>query len=335
MNRRVSVIIPVYNKRIYLQDCLRSLMRQTWQDTEIIAVNDGSTDGSPEALEALAAEDGRIRLFRIAHGGPSAARNAGMEKATGAYVTFADADDYAEPGYIEHLIQGIGDADLCLAGKKIWEQREDRWEETRCCRGAFSREEFLERIASLRELLGGIGWKLYRKAFLEDHRITFPEGIDRGEDNLFTARALLHLQKIACTDTSEYVVRKHDLNSLTHQPMRTETAEKVLEAYGQLEREAKHPALIAAMKRRQTECLGQIGRILCCRELPMGRRKQLFFEAAEKHHLLPCRGIGGPGSKNAVITRFSLRTRTFLPFYLLTTLWLRHKGEMKKLYMPR
>jgi len=94
--------------------------------------DDGSTDDSWDILSKT--ED--IRLFQIPHSGPSAARNKGLAEAAGEFVTFVDADDFVEPGYIEHLVMGIRDADLCLSGYKTWFQREDRWVEKRRPQGS-------------------------------------------------------------------------------------------------------------------------------------------------------------------------------------------------------
>lgn len=94
--------------------------------------DDGSTDDSWDILRKTE----NIHLFQIPHSGPSAARNKGLEEAAGEFVTFVDADVFVEPGYIEHLVMGIRDADLCLSGYKTWFQREDRWVEKRRPQGS-------------------------------------------------------------------------------------------------------------------------------------------------------------------------------------------------------
>lgn len=89
-----SIIIPVYNAERSVQMCLRSILDQTFRDFEIVAVDDSSTDDSLPVLKTYSAMDPRIRVLSIPHGGPGAARNAGLAQATGEYVLFADADDY-------------------------------------------------------------------------------------------------------------------------------------------------------------------------------------------------------------------------------------------------
>ena len=93
----ISVIVPVYNSITTLERCVRSLCAQTFEDLEIILVDDGSTDGPGALCSALSREDARIRVIRKENGGVSSARNAGIEAAKGEYLMFADSDDYASP----------------------------------------------------------------------------------------------------------------------------------------------------------------------------------------------------------------------------------------------
>ena len=98
---KVSVIIPVYNVEKYLGECLDSVLRQTLEDIEIICVDDGSTDGSAKMLAEYAAKDPRIRIITQANAGLSAARNVGMDAATGKYIYFLDSDDYIKDDAME------------------------------------------------------------------------------------------------------------------------------------------------------------------------------------------------------------------------------------------
>ena len=91
---KVSVIVPVYNNEKYVETCIRSICQQTYQNLEILVINDGSTDGSRQILERMAEKDKRIRLIHQENAGVSAARNKGIELADGEYLTFVDGDDY-------------------------------------------------------------------------------------------------------------------------------------------------------------------------------------------------------------------------------------------------
>ena len=106
---RVSIIVPVYNTEAYLPACVESLLRQTHADLELIFVDDGSTDGSAALLDAYAEKDPRVRVIHQKNGGVSAARNAGIDAATGAYIGFVDSDDSVESNYVEALLGAFAD----------------------------------------------------------------------------------------------------------------------------------------------------------------------------------------------------------------------------------
>lgn len=101
---KISVIVPVYNCADYVERCVRSIMDQTYNKLEIICVDDGSIDGSGRILDSLAAEDSRMRVIHQANGGASAARNAGIDYATGELITFVDSDDAIEADMYETLL---------------------------------------------------------------------------------------------------------------------------------------------------------------------------------------------------------------------------------------
>lgn len=100
----LSVIIPVYNVEEYLVQCVQSILDQTYRNLEVILVNDGSRDGSGAICDALAQKDSRVRVIHKENGGLSSARNAGMEAATGEYITFVDSDDWLETDGYAHLM---------------------------------------------------------------------------------------------------------------------------------------------------------------------------------------------------------------------------------------
>ena len=105
----ISIIVPAYNCEDCLERCITSLSRQTYENIEIIIVNDGSTDKTSEVCTSLKASDSRIRTMQKANGGTSSARNVGIECAKGSYLGFVDSDDYVEPYVYEKLLNAIND----------------------------------------------------------------------------------------------------------------------------------------------------------------------------------------------------------------------------------
>ena len=100
----VSIIVPVYNAERYLHRCIDSVLAQTYTNFELLLINDGSKDNSGEICDEYAANDSRIHVFHKENGGASAARNYGLDKATGKYICFIDSDDWVDKDYIESLL---------------------------------------------------------------------------------------------------------------------------------------------------------------------------------------------------------------------------------------
>ena len=115
MKKLISVIIPVYNVKNYLKRCVNSVISQSYKNLEILLVNDGSTDGSDKICEKLAQADSRIVVFHKKNGGLSDARNYGIERAKGSYISFVDSDDWIAPTMIEDLYNVVLKYDVKLA----------------------------------------------------------------------------------------------------------------------------------------------------------------------------------------------------------------------------
>ena len=101
---KLSVIVPVYQVEATLDRCVASIVGQTFSDLEVILVDDGSSDRSPQLCDEWAAKDSRVRVIHKTNGGLSDARNAGLDVATGDFVTFVDSDDYLESDNYQHVL---------------------------------------------------------------------------------------------------------------------------------------------------------------------------------------------------------------------------------------
>ena len=174
----VSVIIPVFNLEQYVERCVRSVMEQSYRKLEIIVVDDGSTDGSSVLVERLGREDPRIILIRQENRGVGAARNAGIDAATGRYLTFVDGDDYISKNYIRRYVRRahetgakllIGGLDFVTEGgkatKRLVPDRYVRFEE----------EEWPMKISAVCS-------HFYERELWTDSGLRFAETGERGED---------------------------------------------------------------------------------------------------------------------------------------------------------
>lgn len=137
----ISVIVPVYNVEKYLNECVRSIMNQTYGHLEIILVDDGSTDCSAAMCEAFAMEDARVKVIHKENGGASSARNVGLDIATGRYFAFVDSDDYILPDMYEHMLAPLHD-DVQLSVCSLYYQYEPDPEKVWVTQRCYEQEEY-------------------------------------------------------------------------------------------------------------------------------------------------------------------------------------------------
>lgn len=196
----VTMIVPIYNKEGYLTRCVDSLLNQTCRDFEVILVDDGSTDSSGALCDSYAARyPGMIRVIHKSNGGPSSARNAGMDAARGDFVIFPDPDDWVEPDYVESLLmlQRQYDADMVCTGHYI-----------DTCQTSMPSEAdrmhlLMDGVQAQRGLLlpprlHGFSWsKLYRLDIIRRHSLRFQEEFFVMED-LWFAYCYLPLCRVVC-----------------------------------------------------------------------------------------------------------------------------------------
>lgn len=188
-----SIIVPIYNVAAYLSQCLESLKTQDYTDFKVICVNDGSTDCSREILSEWAGKMPQIRVIDRENGGLSAARNTGLETASGDYVVFVDSDDWVEPTMLSRLAEEAhGEDMICFACRKsdsgatdtLIPEQNDGW--------SYYNRHALEH----HEVPFVCVWqRCYRREFLLKNGLHFREGILH-EDNEFTPRACLKATSI-------------------------------------------------------------------------------------------------------------------------------------------
>lgn len=191
----VSVIIPVYNVREYLEDSVRTVRDQTLENIEIVLVDDGSTDGSSELCDRLASEDSRIKVIHKENGGVSDARNVGMEAASADYIGFVDSDDYIAPNMYEVLYKELieNQADLSYCGFYHVENGINR-PDYKLTSGKFiySGKEITKNVLYSNNLTMHLWTKLYKKEIALRHK--FPVG-KTYEDAFFTIPYFLDCKK--------------------------------------------------------------------------------------------------------------------------------------------
>ena len=205
-NPKISVVIPIYNTVQYLEKCLRSVCAQTYKNLEIIGVDDGSTDGSREILQAFAAEDSRIVAIYKENGGESSARNAGLQRCTGDYIGFMDCDDWIEPDMYEKLLRQAEQyplVDIVACGYSLDTDIASIPAENtyRVADGSFDRHQLLEYVYHrdfYRAFTGYIWCKLYRRNLVQNSDgqwLQFDETLPFGGDMVFFAEVALRVRQ--------------------------------------------------------------------------------------------------------------------------------------------
>jgi CDP-glycerol glycerophosphotransferase len=176
---RISVVVPIYNVESYLEPCLESLAGQTVDDLEALLVDDGSTDRSAEIAEEFARRDPRFKLIRQTNGGLSAARNTGIDAATGEFLAFLDSDDALPHNAYELLLGALDSTGSDFASGNV--HRLSQWSTTqsRFLAKAFATTRLKTHVTKYRPLLADrTAWnKLWRRSFWDRHGLRFPEGV--------------------------------------------------------------------------------------------------------------------------------------------------------------
>lgn len=218
----VSVIIPVYNAKRYLRECLDSVLGQTLKSIEVICVDDGSTDGSLKIIEEYAEKDSRIKIIKQKNLFAGAARNNGMKAASGKYYAFWDADDRFEPKALEILFDRCEKkrADICLCGAYVFSDGSER----RVVDETILRKRFLPRqsvfsIDDYPEYIFNITarapWnKIIKASFLKENGIEF-QNLQNANDTYFSMICMFYAKRVTYAEKPLINYRVNNSESIT------------------------------------------------------------------------------------------------------------------------
>ena len=214
---QISVIVPVYKAEAYLHRCVDSILAQTYQDFEVLLIDDGSPDRSGEICDVYAQKDRRVRVFHKENGGVSSARNCGIQKANGCYICFVDSDDSVGVHYLEHLMNG--DFDITLSGLTYVLENGVRLENI----PRYYQGDGLAAIGlcipelETLLLLNGPCQKRFKKNLVLERKICFDESCSNGEDTLFVWEYMQYIRSIMVTPYSDYFYYRKENGTLSTQ----------------------------------------------------------------------------------------------------------------------
>ncbi len=213
MNDLITVIIPIYQVEKYLKNCVNSVLQQTYENLEIILVDDGSTDHCPQICDEFAEKDKRVRVIHKENGGLSDARNAGLDICTGKYVTFIDSDDYVTKNYVELLYRALVNNDADISTVDCTTVTED----TPYCIDpvngpvyVYTSKEAIANSLNSRGAPGSACMRLYKIECFDDLR--FPVG-KLYEDLAIMYRVLLKIKKMVFIRAAgyKYLIRQESI----------------------------------------------------------------------------------------------------------------------------
>ena len=198
--KKVSIIIPVYNRESTIERCLDSILTQTYKNLEVLIINDGSTDRSGEIINAYALKDSRILAITKENSGVSDSRNFGLKAAHGDYIQFADSDDWLPERATELLVEALEKnrsdmviADYCrVRGRQLYQSGAIE------NAGTLTRPEFAQvMMEKASDFYYGVVWnKLYRRKIIKKYKLQFSEELQWCEDFLFNLEYLKYTAKV-------------------------------------------------------------------------------------------------------------------------------------------
>ena len=205
----ISVIVPVYNVESYLEECVESIINQTYKNLEIILVDDGSTDNSSKICDDFSKKDTRIKVIHKENGGIGKARNSGVELATGEYFAFIDSDDCIKETFIEELYKLLKETDSDIAGCRFYGNVPNTTDyvypkESEDYNFITDSEGIMKRLYNDMGVFCVVWNKLYKKDIIKKHPFT---DVKIAEDAYIMREYMFEAKKIAWTSKALYMYR--------------------------------------------------------------------------------------------------------------------------------
>ena len=211
----VSIIVPIYNMEKYLDNCLKSIVNQSYKNIQVILINDGSKDKSEQIAKKYQENDSRIILINKENSGVSSSRNMGIDLANGKYIIFVDADDYIEPKMIEIMVNEINKSNVGLIQcffKKVKDDNIKLGDVNKYDKIEYTKQEAIRSIIYRKntelKLNRAIWGKIYFTDIIKANNIKFKEDIYMFEDGFFNLQYLKYIDNIKILTTELYAYRQ-------------------------------------------------------------------------------------------------------------------------------
>lgn len=269
----ISVIIPVYNAEKYLNKCIESILNQSFNDFEVVLIDDGSIDKSWEILQGYSKIDQRVVICSQENSGAASARNKGISIARGKYICFVDSDDYIEKDMLSKCYESIkqNNADMSICNFQIVKNDEIKilspsedalYKSFSYVQSAFDGE--------IHYLMAFTPWaKLIKKSLLTEKNILFPEKYKLSEDKIFNIRLMQSLRTVAICNYVGYIYNCDNDNSLTHNRNSYSVISNIIEAEKSVNEEFYHTLNSLGVLEKNEICLykKQLGALISVEKL--------------------------------------------------------------------
>lgn len=212
----ISIIVPIYNVEKYIRKCIDSILNQSYINFELLLIDDGSTDSSFNICKEYESTDKRVKVYHKKNGGVSSARNMGLEKAKGEWITFIDSDDYLlNNQFLEDLEKATHNLhiDYCLtSGCTKFGQEKIVFDKAGV---QLPTDVILEHIIGLNQIYLSPWGRLFKTSIINNNKIRFLEGLHYAEDCYFNIEYLTHVKYTSVIDNKGYYYRENS-SSITH-----------------------------------------------------------------------------------------------------------------------
>lgn len=232
----VSIIIPVYNVQKYIDDCIKSVLAQSFKKWELILVDDGSSDNTPAICDKYEGADVRIHVIHQKNAGVSVARNTGMRVAVGTYIVFVDGDDILPEHSLKNRVDLMKQADMGIAAYEIFgEDVVSNYRMPICSHYRWNKGEAIQNTLLENGEIGYQGYlwnKIFLRSCIMDNNILFKEGIAYNEDRLFVVQYVMHCNNIRLTDDIVYRYRNNPDGAMgSLEKMKDENCDKIMSEF--------------------------------------------------------------------------------------------------------
>lgn len=234
----ISIIIPVYNVEQYLEECLESILLQTYKEFEVICINDASQDNSLNILKKYAQKDNRFKIINHKKNkGVAIARNTGLKNVKSEYITFVDADDKVAPTYLENLIKYKDKADCVEVNFQLYFQDDINKDKMKYDKLWY--DKFINKKASdiykidskyIKQLNNSCWCKLFKKSIIDKYKIKFSK-IFLHEDDEFLLKYIFQCKNIYYINTPLYIYRRHNKSLMSQQHSHNKYTDNAIIAY--------------------------------------------------------------------------------------------------------